>query len=142
MRCGARPSQPERETYLTVKQQRQLQFAQANSSCDGCDAFGVTLSYNPFDATTDPMNPRGYFRQVAAAMTLPGDLPRDDPRNFLRGDAGADFGQWATTRDAVPPIPGIPAGPVVSGPFVPGPAVPTGRTGRPRVALSGASATG
>lgn len=65
----------------------------------------ATLSYDPFDAVTDPMSPRGYARRVAAAMSLPGDLPRDDPRNFMRGDEGADFGEWATTRDAEPPIP-------------------------------------
>jgi hypothetical protein len=58
--------------------------------------------YDPMEATTDPMNPRGYKRRVAAAMTLPGDLPRDDPRNYDRH--AADFGEWATSRDAEPPV--------------------------------------
>jgi len=63
-----------------------------------------TRGYDPFDAVTDPMSPRGYARRVAAAMSLPGDLPRSDPRNFIRGDEGIDLGEWATTREAVPPV--------------------------------------
>jgi hypothetical protein len=62
-------------------------------------------NYNPFEPVTDPMSPRGYKRRVAAAMSLPGDLPADDPRNFIKGEEGVDFGEWASTPDAEPPVP-------------------------------------
>jgi hypothetical protein len=65
----------------------------------------TSTDYNPFEPVTDPMSPRGYKRRVAAAMSLPGDLPPDDPRNFIEGEEGVDFGEWATTPDAEPPIP-------------------------------------
>ena len=44
----------------------------------------ITLRYDPFIPVLDPSTPRGYDAKVAAAMSLPGDLPRDDPRNFIR----------------------------------------------------------
>jgi hypothetical protein len=70
------------------------------------DIIIVTSSdYNPFEPVTDPSSPRGYKRRVAAAMSLPGDLPPDDPRNFIEGEEGVDFGEWATTPDAEPPVP-------------------------------------
>jgi hypothetical protein len=70
------------------------------------DAIIVTgADYNPFEPVTDPMSPRGYKRRVAAAMSLPGDLPPSDPRNFIQGEEGVDFGEWATTPDAEPPVP-------------------------------------
>jgi hypothetical protein len=59
------------------------------------------------DFVFDPSSPRGYRRRVAAAMSLPGDLPPSDPRNFIRGEEGVDFGEWATTRDAEPPVAGV-----------------------------------
>jgi hypothetical protein len=62
-------------------------------------------NYNPFEPVTDPMSPQGYKRRVAAAMSLPGDLPRGDPRNFIEGEEGVDFGEWANTPDAEPPVP-------------------------------------
>jgi hypothetical protein len=65
----------------------------------------TSTDYNPFEPVTDPMSPRGYKRRVAAAMSLPGDLPPDDPRNFIEGEEGVDFGEWATTPDAEPPVP-------------------------------------
>jgi hypothetical protein len=68
------------------------------------DAAGMSrLRYNPMEVVVDPSSPRGYKRRVAAAMSLPGDLPRSDPRNYIRGEAGVDFGEWATSRGAVPP---------------------------------------
>ncbi len=65
------------------------------------EQFGV--SYDPLEAVVDPVSPRGYRRKVAAAMSLPGDLPRSDARNFIRGEEGVDFGEWATTKNAQPP---------------------------------------
>lgn len=62
-------------------------------------------NYNPFEPVTDPSSPQGYKRRVAAAMSLPGDLPPDDPRNFIEGEEGVDFGEWAATPDAEPPVP-------------------------------------
>ncbi|QDS97256.1 hypothetical protein [Adhaeretor mobilis] len=48
-------------------------------------------NFNPFDVVFDPSSPRGYARKVAAAMSLPGDLPRSDSRNFIRGERGETF---------------------------------------------------
>ncbi|MGI9427570.1 MAG: hypothetical protein ACR2NM_02850, partial [Bythopirellula sp.] len=68
------------------------------------DAAGISkLRYHPMEAVVDPSSPRGYKGKVAAAMSLPGDLPRSDPRNYIRGEEGIDFGEWATSRGAVPP---------------------------------------
>lgn len=58
----------------------------------GPTAFPHSWSYDPLDPVFDPMSPRGYRRRMAAAASLPGDLPRDDPRNFIRGEAGVDTG--------------------------------------------------
>ena len=87
---------------------------------------GLGPIYNPLEPVFDPMSPQGYRRRVAAAMSLPGDLPRNDPRNFIRGDAGIDTGDWATSRDAEPPIPAVPAGPVAPAPAAPAAAAPAG----------------
>ena len=88
----------------------------------GAVVIDVTQRFDPFEAVFDPSSPRGYGRRVGAAMSLPGDLPRSDPRNFIRGEGGVDFGDWATRRDAQPPIPiGVPAQamPVVEAPAAP-----------------------
>ncbi|WP_146451185.1 DUF2076 domain-containing protein [Bythopirellula polymerisocia] len=69
----------------------------------GVVTIGVFPGFDPLEAVVDPASPRGYCRKVAAAMSLPGDLPRDDPRNFIRGEEGIDLGEWATSRDAQPP---------------------------------------
>lgn len=70
---------------------------------EDASSIGLSRSYDPFDAVTDPSSPRGYARRVAAAMSLPGDLPRSDPRNFIRDLEGVDFDELAATRDAEPP---------------------------------------
>ena len=47
--------------------------------------------YNPFELVFDPASPTGAARQFAAGISLPGDLPRDDPANFVEApevDAG------------------------------------------------------
>jgi hypothetical protein len=59
-------------------------------------SVGLSLAYNPFECVFDPSSPRGYRREVAAAMSLPGDLPRNDARNYIRGEQGVDFGESAT----------------------------------------------
>lgn len=56
------------------------------------------LQFNPFYPTLDPMTPPA---KVAAAATLPGDLPRSDPRNFIRGEEGVDFGDGAVGSSGV-----------------------------------------
>jgi hypothetical protein len=43
------------------------------------------LVFDPFAPTLDPASP-GAYERYAAAASLPGDLPRGDPANFLRGD--------------------------------------------------------
>lgn len=73
-------------------------------------SFGVDAAtrqfgfrYDPMEAVVDPMSPRGYERAVAAGMSLPGDLPRGDARNFIRGEEGVDFGTAANPGQAAPP---------------------------------------
>lgn len=68
------------------------------SACRACPTSDQVLywqltrrRYNPFEAVTDPSTPRGYARKVGAALSLPGDLPRSDPRNFIRGERGQTF---------------------------------------------------
>lgn len=91
------------------------------------ERFGFT--YDPMEAVVDPSSPRGVARHVAASWSLPGDLPRSDPRNFIRGEEGVDFGEWATTKNAVPPNlaappgPAAPPAPAIRG--LPAPAAPT-----------------
>lgn len=75
---------------------------------------GFGFEYDPMEAVVDPSSPRGVARQVAASWSLPGDLPRSDPRNFIRGEEGVDFGEWATTRNAQPPS--LAAPPIVIAP--------------------------
>lgn len=73
--------------------------ARLNSSdCQACPTSDQVLywqltrrRYNPFEAVVDPSTPRGYARKVGAALSLPGDLPRSDPRNFIRGERGQTF---------------------------------------------------
>jgi hypothetical protein len=98
------------EQHLTPEQYAQQLRTARMIEREAAISNAMQRGYDPLDATTDPMNPRGYGRQVAGAMTLPGDLPRDDPRNFMR--EAADYGEWATTRNAEPPIPAIPAAPL------------------------------
>lgn len=77
--------------------------------------YGPT--YDPFLPIFDPMSPRGYRARAAAAASLPGDLPRDDPRNFLRTDEGFISGDE-------PFINGVaPAPPLASPVLGPGPIV-------------------
>ncbi|HEX6963952.1 MAG TPA: hypothetical protein VF175_18940 [Lacipirellula sp.] len=53
--------------------------------------------FNPFYPTFDPMTPP---RRVAAAVSLPGDLPPGDPRNFIEGEEGIDIGADTSPQDA------------------------------------------
>lgn len=68
----------------------------------GPGSMGATLSYDPFSPEFDPSSPRGYARRVAAAMSLPGDLPASDPRNFIRDLEAVDLGESAATHAAEP----------------------------------------
>ena len=60
-------------------------------------------SYNPFLPIFDPSSPQGYVARAAAAASLPGDLPRDDPRNFLTGDEGFVTGDEPILFDGASP---------------------------------------
>ena len=107
------------EQLLTPEQYAQQLRTARMIDREGAISRAMQRGYDPLDATTDPMNPRGYDRQVAGAMTLPGDLPREDPRNFMR--EAADYGEWANSRDAQPPVPqsGPESGTVVDAPAEP-----------------------
>lgn len=66
-----------------VEQQQQLGRQMASAR----DAFrseqATTMMHSPdYSWIIDPP----YYTRVAAAATLPGDLPRGDPTNFIRGD--------------------------------------------------------
>ena len=74
------------ERFLTQERQ-QGRRAQIAAALDA-----QRLRFNPFYPTLDPMSPPP---GVAAAASLPGDLPRSDPRNFIRGEEGIDFGESA-----------------------------------------------
>lgn len=91
------------EAAAAMQLRRQTLAGQANGYPEDSQLLDLGPVYHPLDATTDPMNPRGYARRVAGAMTLPGDLPRDDPGNFIEGEEGIDTGEWATSHDAEPP---------------------------------------
>jgi hypothetical protein len=95
-----------REQYPTAQQLGAAHLSRHK----GAVSIDITQRFDPFEAVTDPSSPRGYARRVGAAMSLPGDLPQSDPRNFIRGEDGVNFGEWATSRDAQPPTtPGAPA---------------------------------
>lgn len=81
------------------------------------------LQFNPFYPTLDPMTPPA---KVAGAVTLPGDLPRSDPRNFIRGEEGVDFGDGSVGTSGV------------AAPVAPSPAPPTPPSAAP-VAVEGGS---
>ncbi len=49
---------------------------------------GQRIYYDPFAPTLDPVSPSRRVRAFAAAI-LPGDLPRSDPRNFIRDNSAA-----------------------------------------------------
>lgn len=100
----AHVSQLRAEAAAAMQMRRQTLAGQANGYPEDSQLLDLGPVYHPLDATTDPMNPRGYARRVAGAMTLPGDLPRDDPRNFIEGEEGIDTGEWATSPDAQPPV--------------------------------------
>ncbi|BBO33557.1 hypothetical protein [Lacipirellula parvula] len=71
------------ERFLTQERQ-QGRRAEIASALDA-----KRLRFNPFYPTLDPMTPPP---KIAGAASLPGDLPRSDPRNFIRGEEGIDFG--------------------------------------------------
>jgi len=89
------------EHYLTPPHDAcQLKAAQAMQRGG---ALALQPSYDPLDPEFDPVNPHGHERRRAAAISLLGDLPRNDPRNFMRGYRRADYGEWGITRSNEPP---------------------------------------
>jgi hypothetical protein len=88
-----------------IEQARAIQASRARRGEQQSQIIGLGPIYNPLEPVLDPSSPQGYRRRVGATMSLPGDLPRNDPRNFIRGEEGVDFGEWANRRDAEPPVP-------------------------------------
>ena len=129
----ARVSNLRREATEAAQAQylvEQLYAQQARLPRDYSPSYAMPWIFDPLDAIDaicDPSSPRGYGRRVAGAMSLPGDLPPNDPRNFMRGDEGADLGEWANSRDAQSSGPGsetvvdAPAEPVADAPEFIGP---------------------
>lgn len=73
--------------HLSSQEQRSLrESGRANA------IIGQRLLFDPFAPTLDPASPSRRTRAYAAA-SLPGDLPRGDPRNFIRGEEGISTGE-------------------------------------------------
>jgi hypothetical protein len=90
------------QAALTAREQRHEQQLLSQQLVDairtGRDyTVAITLQrdFNPLAPNFDPASPDVYTRWAATA-SLPGDLPPDDPRNFIRGEEGVDFGDGAT----------------------------------------------
>jgi hypothetical protein len=83
----------EAATWMGQRLQMQSQMSQHLSNRrsmlrDQSVRYDLEQDFDPFLPIFDPSTPRGLQARQAAAATLPGDLPRSDPRNFLRGDEG------------------------------------------------------
>lgn len=63
---------------------RQQQFRESATAARraGRNAFVSDALTNPYDWIINP----DWYTKWAASASLPGDLPRSDPRNFIRGD--------------------------------------------------------
>ena len=92
-----RRAEERQQTALRIAEMREgVTFGETTQQTDVVTGYGYTSHdslyygpvYDPFIPIFDPSSPRGYVARAAAAASLPGDLPRDDPRNFLRGDLG------------------------------------------------------
>lgn len=72
------------QSQQTLAQQRQSfrEISRSNAIA------GQRIYYDPFAPTLDPASPSRRVRAFAAAI-LPGDLPRSDPRNFIRDNSAA-----------------------------------------------------
>jgi hypothetical protein len=73
--------------------ERQNETRQAYANINQYQSLAAEWAYPTFDPMTPP-------RRVAAAATLPGDLPAGDPRNFIRGEEGIDIGAGTSPQDA------------------------------------------
>ena len=76
---------------------------------------GQRLYFDPLAPTLDPASPPARTRYAAAA-SLPGDLPRSDPRNFIRGEEGIDTGENGIATNGGPAPAAAPAAEVASAP--------------------------
>lgn len=98
---------------LATQQQRSLRELSRSSAL-----ANQRVLFDPFAPTLDPASPSRRTRAFAAA-TLPGDLPRSDPRNFIRGDEGVDTGESGVSQSGGPAPTPAPApegaGPPTSG---------------------------
>jgi hypothetical protein len=109
-----------------IEQAQATQFHRDRRREQQLRIIGLGPIYNPLEPVLDPMSPRGYRRRVAAAMSLPGDLPPGDPRNFIRGEEGIDTGEWTNNGGAEPPVSGVSETPAGPAPAAPAPAAPVG----------------
>jgi hypothetical protein len=92
---------------LATRQQQSLREAGRTSAI-----ASQRIWFDPFAPTLDPVSPSRRTRAFAAA-TLPGDLPRSDPRNFERDPSAASD---AADRGQATPAPAPEAaGPPASG---------------------------
>jgi hypothetical protein len=88
---------------LATRQQQSLREAGRTSAI-----ASQRIWFDPFGPTLDPVSPSRRTRAFAAA-TLPGDLPRSDPRNFIRGEEGIDTGENGVAPDGGPAPAAAPA---------------------------------
>ncbi|MBA3481602.1 MAG: hypothetical protein H0T51_07290 [Pirellulales bacterium] len=81
---------------LATRQQQSLrEFGRTNAIAS------QRIWFDPFAPTLDPASPPAATRYRAAA-SLPGDLPRSDPRNFIRGEEGIDTGENGVAQSGGP----------------------------------------
>lgn len=74
----------QRESFVMqrIEQQQRMQLTVKPFTYLGDTRTISSPSYNPFELVFDPASPTGARRQMAAAASLPGDLPDGDPANF------------------------------------------------------------
>jgi hypothetical protein len=88
---------------LATRQQQSLREAGRTSAI-----ASQRIWFDPFAPTFDPASPPAATRYRASA-SLPGDLPRSDPRNFIRGEEGIDTGENGVAQNGGPAPAAAPA---------------------------------
>jgi hypothetical protein len=74
------------QAALMAQDQYQAQSTLGGARAAGIAAERAAVVANRLDNDYSWLWEPNYYTQRAAAISLPGDLPRGDPRNFIRGD--------------------------------------------------------
>jgi hypothetical protein len=95
---------------LATRQQQSLREAGRTNAI-----ASQRIWFDPFAPSLDPASPPAATRYRAAA-SLPGDLPRSDPRNFIRNEEGIDTGENGVAQNGGPAPAAAPAPEAASAP--------------------------